>query len=60
MMISRQWLDGKHAIFGRICQGMTVVKRMGQVETDSTNDRPVDDVRILRAEVINQQDELLH
>merc|ERR1711973_1022376 len=54
-----QWLDGKHAIFGRICQGMSVVKRMGQVETDSSNDRPVDDVKILRAEVVNQQDELL-
>jgi len=54
-----QWLDGKHAIFGRICEGMSVVKRMGQVETDSANDRPVDDVKILRAEVVNQQDEML-
>ena len=54
-----QWLDGKHAIFGRIDQGMTVVKRMGQVETDSSTDRPVDDVKIISTEVINQQDDML-
>lgn len=32
------WLDGKHTIFGRIAAGMQVVKRLGQVSTDS-NDR---------------------
>ncbi|XP_059090821.1 peptidyl-prolyl cis-trans isomerase-like 1 isoform X1 [Tigriopus californicus] len=43
-----QWLDGKHAIFGRIQSGMVTVKRMGQVET-GTQDRPVDDVCIVKA-----------
>ena len=50
-----QWLDGKHAIFGRIHSGMVVVKRMGQVETDSASDRPADDVRIIRGNAIMQQ-----
>lgn len=43
-----QWLDGKHAIFGRISSGMSCVKRIGMVEKDP-NDRPVDDIKIVRA-----------
>ena len=45
-----QWLDGKHTIFGRIQSGMRTVKMIGQSETDK-NDRPVDDVRIVRASI---------
>jgi hypothetical protein len=32
---------------GRVHSGMSVVKRIGLVETDK-NDRPVDDVKIVR------------
>merc|ERR1712076_344571 len=45
-----QWLDGKHTIFGRIQTGMRTVHMIGQVETDK-NDKPVDDVKIVRASV---------
>ncbi|XP_043932405.1 peptidyl-prolyl cis-trans isomerase-like 1 isoform X2 [Protopterus annectens] len=45
-----QWLDGKHTIFGRVCQGIGVVNRIGMVETN-TQDRPVDDVKIIKAAV---------
>ncbi|KAI3471909.1 hypothetical protein Pfo_028597 [Paulownia fortunei] len=41
-------LDGKHTIFGRVCRGMEIVKRLGSVQTDNT-DRPIHDVKILRA-----------
>uniref|UniRef100_A0A672GLQ1 Peptidyl-prolyl cis-trans isomerase n=1 Tax=Salarias fasciatus TaxID=181472 RepID=A0A672GLQ1_SALFA len=47
-----QWLDTKHSIFGRVCQGISVLNRIGMVET-STQDRPADDIKIVRATVPN-------
>ncbi|CAL8335505.1 unnamed protein product [Merluccius merluccius] len=51
-LTATQWLDGKHTIFGRVHQGMGVVNRIGMVETN-TQDRPADDIKILRAVVAN-------
>jgi peptidyl-prolyl cis-trans isomerase A (cyclophilin A) len=37
------WLDGRHAIFGKVVEGMEVVREIGQVET-GPGDRPRQDV----------------
>ena len=50
------WLDGKHTIFGRVKSGLRVVQRMGLVQTN-TEDRPTDDVKILKATVVEDDEE---
>ena len=43
-------LDGQYTVFGEVVSGLDVVDAIQQVATD-TNDRPLTDVRILRAYV---------
>ncbi|KFA47862.1 hypothetical protein S40293_06453 [Stachybotrys chartarum IBT 40293] len=50
------WLDGKHTIFGRVKSGLGVVKRMGLVKT-GPEDRPVEEVRIVKARVLEGEEE---
>jgi len=51
------WLDGKHTIFGRVKGGMKVVQRMGMVKTDK-EDRPVEELKILNAKIVEKEDNL--
>lgn len=45
-------LDGQYTVFGEITEGLDVVDRIQQMETDK-NDRPLKDVRILRVKIIS-------
>ena len=44
------WLDGKHTAFGRVVEGMDVVDRLGNADTDS-RDRPVEPLGIETVEL---------
>jgi len=44
------WLNGKHAVFGRVTDGMEVVDAISRVDSDA-RDRPVEPVTIERVEL---------
>ena len=40
-----------HPVFGEVVSGMDVVDKIGRVDTDR-NDKPLDDVKIIKAEIL--------
>jgi len=50
-LVDNNYLDLKHPVFGRVVGGMNVVDAIGSVQTGS-NDRPLTDVKIIRATVV--------
>ncbi|MEM3154608.1 MAG: peptidylprolyl isomerase [Candidatus Woesearchaeota archaeon] len=50
-LVPTPWLDGKHAIFGELIEGFDVLDKIGSAPT-SAGDRPVNEVKIIRATII--------
>ncbi len=45
------WLDGHHAVFGKVVKGMEVVREIGQVEVNF-RDKPLEDVTMEKITII--------
>lgn len=48
------WLDNKHAVFGKVVEGLDVVQAIGKVKTGA-QDKPVTDVVIKKITIIEPQ-----
>lgn len=53
-LAATSWLDGKHAIFGKVTGGMDVVEAIGKLKT-GMGDRPVEDVIMEKVTVSDEE-----
>ncbi len=45
-------LDGDYTVYGRVIDGMDIVEKIEKTDTDA-NDRPIEDIKIISAKVID-------
>jgi len=56
-LVPTEWLDGKHAVFGRVIEGQDVLEQIGAVQTDRS-DRPLKPVTIQKVTLYRNQQPL--
>jgi len=47
------WLDGRHAVFGKVSKGMDIIESIGKIDTDGS-DRPFEAVTMQSVKVITE------
>lgn len=52
-LVPTPWLDGKHAVFGRLVRGEDVLMKIGSVATGSM-DRPREEVKITQLKIVKE------
>jgi len=50
------WLDGKHAVFGKVVEGMETIREIGKAKTDR-GDRPVEEIVMEKVAVADSESE---
>jgi len=50
-LVDNNFLDSKHPAFGKVVEGMEIVDKIAKVKVDA-NDRPLEEVKIIKAEII--------
>jgi len=50
-LVDNNFLDTKHPAFGKIVEGMDVIDKIAKVQTN-TNDKPIKEVKIIKAEIL--------